>query len=53
MILRCLPMVVVLALLSSAKALQQLLSEQLGSQYSRLTDTRWRVRLDVGLQPGT
>lgn len=31
----------------------QLLSERLGSQYSRLTSTQWRVRLDVGLQPGT
>lgn len=42
--------------LSSTQAvlsLQQLLSEQLGSQYSMLTDTRWRIRLDVGLQPGT
>ena len=47
---------ITLFVLSSAQAvlsLQQLLSEQLGSQYSRLTDTRWRVRLDVGLQPGT
>jgi hypothetical protein len=34
-------------------SLQQLLSESLGSQYSRLTTTKWRVRLDVGLQPGT
>lgn len=47
---------ITLFVLSSVQAvlsLQQLLSEQLGSQYSRLTDTRWRVRLDVGLQPGT
>jgi hypothetical protein len=33
--------------------LQQLLSENLGSKYSKLTATKWRVRLDVGLQPGT
>ncbi|VEU40849.1 unnamed protein product [Pseudo-nitzschia multistriata] len=36
-----------------ATCLQQLLSEQVGNQYSRLTSTKWRVRLDVGLQPGT
>jgi hypothetical protein len=34
-------------------SLQQLLSENLGSKYSKLTTTKWRVRLDVGLQPGT
>lgn len=43
----------VLSSTQTALSLQQLLSEQLGSKYSRLTDTRWRVRLDVGLQPGT
>lgn len=36
-----------------AESLQQLLSENMGSRYSRLTTTKWRVRLDVGLQPGT
>eukprot|EP00532_Pseudo-nitzschia_australis_P016076 CAMPEP_0168261254 /NCGR_PEP_ID=MMETSP0141_2-20121125/8957_1 /TAXON_ID=44445 /ORGANISM="Pseudo-nitzschia australis, Strain 10249 10 AB" /LENGTH=335 /DNA_ID=CAMNT_0008199343 /DNA_START=230 /DNA_END=1237 /DNA_ORIENTATION=- len=41
-------------LLQQASCLQpQLLSENIGSQYSRLTSTKWRVRLDVGLQPGT
>lgn len=34
-------------------SLQQLLSENIGSRYSILTTTKWRVRLDVGLQPGT
>jgi len=34
-------------------SLQQLLSENIGSRYSMLTTTKWRVRLDVGLQPGT
>lgn len=53
MILLFCPILVVLLLSSPVFGLQQLLSEQLGSKYSRLTDTRWRVRLDVGLQPGT
>ena len=55
MILWWLPIVAVF-ILSSAQAvlsLQQLLSEKLGNKYSRLTNTRWKVRLDVGLQPGT
>ena len=32
---------------------QQLLSERLGNKYSLLTTTKWKIRLDVGLQPGT
>lgn len=47
---RCIVLLLFSPLVAS---LQQLLSENVGSQYSRLTTTKWRVRLDVGLQPGT
>jgi len=43
----------VVALSAEVVSLQHLLSENLGSNYSKLTTTKWRVRLDVGLQPGT
>ena len=57
---RLLPLLLLLIAISSAVFIvevhslsSQLLSENSSIQYSIITNTKWKIQLDVGLQPGT
>jgi hypothetical protein len=53
LLLQLLLLIAISDIVVEVQSLSQLLSEKSGIKYSILTNTKWKVQLDIGLQPGT